>query len=220
MRKLLPYIFSIFTLFVLGIFSPSPADAFSFNFTFPTPSFQFVMPTPPPFVYPTSGLITPTPTQTPLFPTPTPTNIPTPIPTRRLTPTPTKSISPTPTAGASAILDTKEKYILDAINTYRVSQGLSKVNADKYTCDFATIRAKEIVNNFNHDGFSNRASNKTLPYPSFSNATENIAMNSDYTKVVTSWINSAGHAENMRANTPYVCVAYSGNYYAYEGWRP
>jgi uncharacterized protein YkwD len=109
---------------------------------------------------------------------------------------------------------------MNAINDYRKSQGLSAVKTDPYTCSFAKIRAQEITQGFNHDGFSNRITSHTLPYPTYHQVTENIAMTSDYKRVVTLWINSPGHAENMRRDTPYVCVESSGNYYAYEGWRP
>ena len=110
--------------------------------------------------------------------------------------------------------------MLNAINAYRKQNALSAVQPDKYTCGFATVRAKEIVTNFSHDGFSQRLNLKTLPYPGYSLITENIAMTSNYQQVVNMWIASPGHALNMKKDTPYVCVAYSGNYYAYEGWRP
>jgi uncharacterized protein YkwD len=145
---------------------------------------------------------------------------PTPTPTKTPSPTPTKQATPTPTAGASAsTTDDKQTFIMNAINDYRKSLGLSAVKTDPYTCSFAKIRAQEITKGFNHDGFRNRINNNSLPYPSFTQVTENIAMTSDYKKVVTMWINSPGHAENMRRNTPFVCVESSGNYYAYEGWR-
>jgi uncharacterized protein YkwD len=110
--------------------------------------------------------------------------------------------------------------MLNAINTYRATYDLSPVKPDTYTCNFAKIRAQEITTDFSHTGWENRVNNHTLPYPSYSYINENIAMTGNYKDVVNMWINSPGHAANMRANTPYVCVAYSGNYYAYEGWRP
>ena len=109
---------------------------------------------------------------------------------------------------------------MNAINDYRRSQGLSEVRTDSNTCNFAKIRAQEITNGFNHDGFNNRISSKTLPYPGYQLVTENLARNSNYKNVVQSWINSPGHAENMRKDTPFVCVESSGDYYAYEGWKP
>ena len=45
-------------------------------------------------------------------------------------------------------------------------------------------------------------------------------MNSDYLEIVDGWINSPTHAENMRADTPFICVVQNGDYFAYEGWKP
>jgi uncharacterized protein YkwD len=59
-----------------------------------------------------------------------------------------------------------------------------------------------------------------MPYAKWSAITENIAMTSNYGDVVTMWKNSSGHAANMRADTPFVCVMQNGNYYAYEGMKP
>jgi uncharacterized protein YkwD len=109
---------------------------------------------------------------------------------------------------------------MNGINDYRKSQGLGSVQTDSNTCNFADTRAKEITSGFNHNGFDQRAASKTLPYPSYHYVTENIAMTSNYKDVVNMWVNSPPHAANMRADTPYVCVSQSGNYFAYEGWRP
>ena len=167
------------------------------------------------------SLITPTPTLKPSA-TPTPILKPTatPTPTAKPTPTPTIGTTPTPTTTSPTSSDPIKDYIMQKINEFRASQGKGSVTTDKYTCDFAKVRAQEISNSFNHDGFSNRINNHTLPYPSYHEVTENIAMTSDYKEVVTMWANSPGHAENMRADTPYVCVEKFGDYYSYEGWRP
>lgn len=172
---------------------------------------QVTTPTPTPWWY---RLLRPTVIKTP---TPTPTNTISPTSTDRpsATPSPTSSANPT-----SSLLDSKQQYMLNAINDYRKRYSLAPVQPDKYTCSFASTRAKEITTNFSHDGFSQRLNAKTLPYPGYSLITENIAMTSNYQNVVNMWINSPGHALNMRKDTPYVCVAYSGNYYAYGGWRP
>jgi uncharacterized protein YkwD len=164
---------------------------------------------------PTKELI-PTPTNTPSPTptlTPTPTKKPTPIP-----PNPTKVLTPAPIQSSSS--DSVQSYIMQKINEYRASLGLSSVTIERNTCDFAKTRAQEITSSFNHDGFTNRINNHTLPYSSYHEVTENIAMTSDYKEVITMWINSPGHAENMRQDTPSVCVERSGNFYAYEGWRP
>lgn len=233
MRKLLilPFPFAIVLVIGLAFFlldsraRPSSvlgikkAAAASPNFTIPsTPK----APTAPSiFTLKKQPTVTPTPTVTP-FPTatPTPTLILTPTkvptPTKRPTLTPTKS----PQVTTQPLSNSAGDYLLQKINDYRASQGLASVKTDSYTCGFAATRAEEISHSFNHDGFSSRINSHTLPYPSYHKVTENIAMTSDYKQVVTMWINSSGHAENMRQDTPNVCVVQFGNYYAYEGWRP
>lgn len=148
------------------------------------------------------------------------------------TATPKPTSSPSPSTSNTLTTNSAKDYIMSKINEYRASKGLSSVSTDSFTCDFAKVRAKEISTNFSHNGFSSRINSKSLPYPGYHEVTENIAMTSDYQqavsgaessaykKVVTLWINSTGHAENMRRDTPFVCVENFGNYYAYEGWRP
>ncbi len=110
--------------------------------------------------------------------------------------------------------------VMAAINSYRKSKGLSPANADTKACAFARTRAAEIAGNFSHDGFTLRIQNKTLPYPSYTTVTENIAQTNDPNNVVPLWINSPGHEKNLTADTPYVCVESSGSYYVMEGWKP
>lgn len=177
---------------------------------------------PKPRITPT---LTPTPTPTPQ-PTITPTSKPvisTPIATSQPTPVPTPA--PTPTPEGQALLTPTHVVIqgdsfIAQINSYRNSLGLSSVTPDSYTCNFAKIRAEEIVSNFSHDGFNSRVSGGTLPYPSYKLVTENLAITGNPADVVNMWINSPGHAANLRASTPYACVEVSGNYYAYEAWTP
>lgn len=202
------------SLLSLAIFLVAPAQtyAYGFNISYIVPNFTFSVPTPPPMpsYYPRPST-TAVPAST-TSPTPRPTLTPSPTPTPKPSNTPLPSTSPTST--------TIRDYLVNAVNNYRQSQGLFTVSTDTYTCDFAKIRAQEISINFNHNGFSNRINSHTLPYPGYHLITENIAMTSNYTQVVNMWINSPGHAANMRADTPYVCVEKYGNYYAYEGWKP
>ncbi len=136
----------------------------------------------------------------------TPTQIPsTPIPT-------TQPVNSQPTS-------TMQAFIMQAINDYRHSNGLGSVSTNDLTCNFATIRAQEITTDFSHDGFTNRLNAHTMPYPNYSLITENIAETGDYKDVVNLWANSPQHAANMRADTPYICVEQSGDYYAMEGWK-
>lgn len=206
-----------FVLVFLGFIFLLPKPTFAYSFNFQMPSFSW-----PTFNFsPTQN------TNNFLLPTMAPASLQTPLPTTKPTPTstPQPSSSPQstirPTATLAPVTTTSAKdYIMNGINNYRAQNGLSKVQTDPNTCNFAKIRAQEISLSFNHDGFTNRVNSKTLPYSSYSSVTENIAMHYDYKQVVQSWINSPGHAANMRANTPYVCVEASGNFYAYEGWKP
>ena len=144
----------------------------------------------------------------------------TPSPTAEKTSTPKPTSTPSQTSAKTLQAVSVSENLLKKVNEYRNSKGLSSVTTDGYTCAFATTRANEIVENFNHDGFRNRIDSKNLPYPSYSHITENIAMNSNPDQVIQGWIDSPGHRENMEKNTPYACIANSGNYYTYEGWRP
>lgn len=138
----------------------------------------------------------------------------TPTLTPTLTPTPTQAIKKVTTVTQATENVNISEYLLTKVNEYRRSLGLSEVSSNSNTCNFAKKRAQELNNNFNHDGFKN------LPYPSYSKVVENIAMTSNFANVVNQWINSPGHAENMRADTPFVCIENFGDFYAYEGWKP
>ena len=138
----------------------------------------------------------------------------TPIPTPSATPAPSNTPSALSVSSNSSNPSDLEVFLLGKVNEYRTSLGLSAAVSDSNTCNFAKKRVQEITVNFSHDGF------KDYPYPSFSKVTENIAQNSDYKQVVEWWINSPVHAENMRADTPFICIETSGDYYAYEGWKP
>lgn len=114
----------------------------------------------------------------------------------------------------------KEDHIINEINSYRISKGLSSTKKEQFTCEFAKLRSIEISKSFNHDGFTDRINNKSLPYPSYSQVIENIANNGDYKQVVNMWINSPSHAANIKKDTLYACVGNFGNFYVYESWRP
>jgi uncharacterized protein YkwD len=158
-------------------------------------------------------------------------SIPKATPTIYIAPSPTPSPIATPTAIAKRkpiLKPTSEPqiptgneiaFIMEEINKYRSAHGLGFVQTNGETCSFAATRAAEIVANFSHDGFQSRIDNKTLPF-TWSSVTENIAMTTDYKEVVKMWENSPGHAVNMRADTPFVCVRQSGNYFAYVGMKP
>ena len=133
----------------------------------------------------------------------------------RLTSTP----SPVPTK-APAQVPNSTSDLLTQVNDFRVSKGLASFTANDETCFFAKLRANEISSNFSHDGFRNRIDSKSLPYSSWSEVAENIAVNPNPEEVVQGWINSPGHNENLSKNVPYGCVSNSGHYYVFEAWAP
>lgn len=176
-------------------------------------------PTPKPTIKPVQ-------TARPIFassPKPTSSPIPTLKPIQTASPKPLVTTTPKPSATPTTADLTylqKQDYIIKEINAYRASNGLSPIKKDPYTCGFAKTRSQEITTDFSHSGFRERINNRSLPYPGYSLITENIAMTSDYKRVVPMWINSSGHALNMRRDTPFVCVEFTGRYFAYEGWKP
>src|SRR3989338_1993599 len=118
------------------------------------------------------------PSVTPSYiPTLTPTFVPTQTPTSTPVPTSMPTNIPTPT-----ISNDKKGFILQAINEFRKSKGVSEASSDTQTCNFANTRASEIAINFNHDGFNNRMSSNSLPYPAFSSVTEKDRKSTDYKK--------------------------------------
>ena len=106
--------------------------------------------------------------------------------------------------------------ILTKVNQYRASYGLAAVRTDPLTCNFAATRAKEISDEFTHNGFYDRAKSKSMPYHHYKLVTENLARTPNH-NAVEMWIKSPKHAANMRKDTPLVCVESYGDYYAYEG---
>lgn len=147
---------------------------------------------------------------------------PTPTSTSTYSPTPTLffTATPFPTQTIQFFPTDLQKNLLNALNQYRTSKGLSTVSMESEVCDFAKTRSQEIASNFNHDGFTKRIESKTLPYKSYSLVTENIVLNSSSSQIIPMWISSPPHAENMRKDTPFVCIENFGNYYVYEGWKP
>jgi len=147
-------------------------------------------------------------------------------PDRRPTSTPAPTFTPTPTTIptntpiSTPSTNSNSSDLLVQVNNFRTGKGLSPLTANDETCFFAKLRANEISSNFNHDGFRSRIDSNTLPYSSWSEVAENIAMNSDSNAVVPGWIDSPGHNENLSKSVPYGCVANSGSYYVFEAWAP
>lgn len=166
-----------------------------------------------------------------IIPTLTPTAIPSSTPT--LTPTATPTPEPQKTIVSENLGEREQKsdvpdssggetvdqYLMRKMNEYRTQNGMPEIGSDEKTCEFAMTRAREIASDFSHAGFRSRIDSNSLPYPNYGYVNENIAQNSDFTRVIDSWIKSPGHAENMRQNLSTACIRHSGEYYVFEGWR-
>ncbi len=138
-------------------------------------------------------------------------------------PIPTVTPMPSPTVTKPSVKEVEAQTIslyISKINDYRILNGLSPLKEDQTVCLFANTRANEISSSFTHDGFSNRVSSRTLPYKTYSNIVENIAQEPNHSSVISLWINSAPHAQNLKADISYGCVGESGDYFAFEGWKP
>jgi len=167
------------------------------------------IPTPTEVIVPTAAPTLPIPTST-LIPTHIPTHIPTQIPT----------IQPMQQTAQTQNNNTAGVLILAQINDYRTQNGLVPFLEDKSVCDFAGTRVNEVVSDFSHYGFDQRVQTNSLPYPSYSKVTENIASTANYTAVFDLWKNSPGHNENLLSNTKFACVQSEGKYFVFESWGP
>lgn len=90
--------------------------------------------------------------------------------------------------------------VLRLVNEYRTQNGVSALELDRKLCGAAGIRAEEIKSLFSHtrpDGSSCFTVLSELGI-SYSGAGENIAYGqSSPSEVMTAWINSDGHRENI-----------------------
>ena len=114
---------------------------------------------------------------------------------------PAPKVTPTPTPTTPSI--TEEKYaeeVLALVNEERAKEGLSPLKLDTALNEAAMIRAKEIVERFEHtrpDGTScfTVLADKNITYRA---AGENIAAGqSTPAMVMNSWMNSQGHRANI-----------------------
>jgi len=108
---------------------------------------------------------------------------------------------------------------LNGINQYRQSRGLSSLEEHSLVCSFASIRAQEISEEFSHNGFVTRRDTNSLPYPSYQEVVENIALSPNANEV-SMWVASVNHESILRADVVYGCVSRNGNYAVFEGWKP
>jgi uncharacterized protein YkwD len=115
----------------------------------------------------------------------------------------TDGVPPTPT-----LLRGLEGEIHDRINRHRASRGLGRLTPDQNLDALAREHSERMARGevpFGHDGFQERF-NRARVTLSIVRFAENVATNSGYPaatvpeQMVTGWINSPGHRQNLEGN--------------------
>lgn len=96
------------------------------------------------------------------------------------------------------------KSILDYVNEYRHSKGLSSLQPLDIASKQAYLHSKEMANRetgFGHEGFDQRMQNIKQNFGWITASAENVAYGQLSAKeVVEGWLNSPGHKKNMEGN--------------------
>ena len=145
---------------------------------------------------------------------PAPTATSTPAPTPANTPNPTPVSTPKPTASSGTGQTDLASDVVKLVNAERAKMGLSALRVDSELTRAACIRAQELVQLFSHT----RPNGANWSTVSPSAHGENIAMGyRNANTVMTAWMNSQGHRENILRSTfgsIGVCAyAYNGTTY-------
>jgi len=94
--------------------------------------------------------------------------------------------------------------ILENVNQYRASKGLSALTLNNVISAEAEKHSEDMANGrvaFGHDGFSSRIQKISSQLGPAKMSAENVALgNLTAKQVVTNWINSPAHRENMEGN--------------------
>lgn len=113
------------------------------------------------------------------------------------------TVNQTPSSNSTEYNAEYENEVIRLVNKERAAQGLSALGTDSKLTQAARIRAKEIVNLFDHNrpngkSFSTVFSEVNLSYRM---GGENIAEGySSPEQVMTGWMNSSGHRANILKN--------------------
>ena len=111
--------------------------------------------------------------------------------------------------------NTLEQSILEKINQYRASKGLSKLTRNTKIDNQARMHSQNMANGkipFSHQDFSNRVKSIGMAY---NGAAENIAYNQGYkdpaTQAVQGWLKSQGHKQNIEGNYSQTGIGVAAN---------
>lgn len=101
-----------------------------------------------------------------------------------------------------------QEAIFNAVNSWRVENGMTAFAKDENLCDYASLRIDQI----NEFGFSHDLFRKELPdfmyENSFANVGENLFEGTDRKEkvILLGWLNSPTHRENIEYNWDSSCV--------------
>ncbi len=114
-----------------------------------------------------------------------------------------------------------QKEILNEVNHYRVSQGLTELKLSSNISKEAKEHSVEMANNsvkFGHNGFDKRMNTVFGEFNQPRGIAENVAMSPfSAQSIVKMWLNSPGHKKNIEGDFNYTGIgfAYDKNGYAY-----
>jgi len=126
-----------------------------------------------------------------------------------ITPTAKPTVKPTLTPTSTPIekveTSLNSSIILGQVNTYRQNKGLSILSEHDALCSLASIRAKESVTDWSHNGFFAKAKVVQNNY-GFAEVVENLVKDYSEMEVVPAWLNSPTHKRNLDVNLKYGCI--------------
>lgn len=103
-----------------------------------------------------------------------------------------------------------EDRLWNTVNQWRVEQGKPAYEEDQKLCQFADRRAKEIQDNYSHEGFiaiGLEGSNELLSQTGFTFAGENLSSDFNTEKeTLNAWLNSDTHRKNLNDSFKYSCI--------------
>jgi uncharacterized protein YkwD len=114
-----------------------------------------------------------------------------------------------------------QKEILNEVNHYRLSKGLTELKLSNNISSEAKEHSVEMANNsvaFGHTGFDKRMNTVFSEFDQPHGIAENVAMSPfSAQSIVKMWLNSSGHKKNIEGDFNFtgIGLAYDKNGYAY-----
>lgn len=141
-----------------------------------------------------------------------------PLPSLNPSPSPSPTHTPSPTPRPKPKVTFKEgNSILENINIYRSSRGLSQLARHDGLCSYAQSRASQVQSYWSHGQFNADITNGTLKgaCPDCIRYGENLGKGLANSSVaVQGWIGSSGHRANIESSWDFGCGVLTTNGYA------